>query len=444
MTIRVTILKNGIRVVTQKLEGSGVATAGVWFGAGMRDEEDRVNGIAHFNEHLCFKGTTRRNAQQINEDVENRGAGQNAYTGEERTAYFAYNILPEHIAAALDVVADMVRDSQIPPAELEPERKVVIQEIQMYRDDPNSLLFYALAEAAFGKQELGRTILGPEQIIANVSREDLLKFVKDKYTSANTVVCAAGNVDHDEFVKVAEKLFGDMPARAAPKRTTNAYVGGDARIQKDLEVTRMAIALPGVSMTDPDATAYALLATALSGGRSALLDRKVAEPHRGKIFGVGAHSETYTDCGSFFISGSTTPDSGNLFIEEAIKAFRTAGQDLTEADLAKAKKLIIGSLSRKALQSHKLACELAESTLYYGTPLPLQAQIAEINAVTLADLKKVHARLLEGKPSFAAVGKVQGLMPYAAIERKLKGEPPAAPAAIPPARRRAARRFGLG
>ncbi|MEM1300714.1 MAG: pitrilysin family protein, partial [Pseudomonadota bacterium] len=228
MTVRVDTLPNGFRVATEHMPGLASASIGVWVDAGTRDETEAENGIAHFLEHMAFKGTTRRTALQIAEEIENVGGYLNAYTSRELTAYYA-RVLSADVPLAMDILTDILRDPQMAEAEIEMERGVILQEIGQCLDTPDDIIFDWLQETAFPNQPMGRAILGTPGHVKGFSRGDLQGFIGTHYTPERLVLAAAGGIDHDEIMKLAEKGFGDMTPGSAPTKIAAAYAGGERR-----------------------------------------------------------------------------------------------------------------------------------------------------------------------------------------------------------------------
>ena len=242
--IRITTLPNGLRVVTRAMPGLHSASIGVWVGAGGRDERPEQNGIAHFLEHMAFKGTARRTALQIAETIEDVGGYINAYTSRDVTAYYA-RVLSGDVALALDVIGDIVLNPAFDPREIEVERGVILSEIGQSLDTPDDVIFDWLQEAAYPGQPIGRTILGPAERVSGFSREDLAGFVGEHYGPGQMIVAAAGAVDHDALVRQAEENFGHLTPLLGVARQAAVWQGTEARRVKKLEQAHFALAFEG-------------------------------------------------------------------------------------------------------------------------------------------------------------------------------------------------------
>ena len=232
MSVQLHTLSNGFRVVTEHMPGLKSASLGIWVGAGGRHERPEQNGIAHFLEHMAFKGTKKRNSLQIAEAIEDVGGYINAYTSREMTAYYA-RILQGDVPLALDVISDIVLNSIFDPAEIEVERGVILSEIGQALDTPDDIIFDWLQEVSYPGQAIGRSILGPEERVAQFQKTDFLKaFVAEQYRPDQMVLSAAGAVDHDQLVKMAEAAFGDLERGTSPVLQPAVYHGGEHRVIK--------------------------------------------------------------------------------------------------------------------------------------------------------------------------------------------------------------------
>jgi len=259
------------------MPGLKSASVGIWIMAGGRHERVDQNGIAHFLEHMAFKGTTRRTALRIAEEIEDVGGYINAYTSREMTAYYA-RVLEDDVALAIDVIADILLDPLFEQAEIDVERGVILQEIGQALDTPDDIVFDWLQEVAYPDQPLGRTILGPTDRIRAFGREDLAGFVGEHYGPDRMILSAAGAVDHDAICALAERLFGHMPASPAGMEPEPArFVGGERRELKQLEQVHFALALEGPDYRDPEIYTAQVFANALGGGMSSRLFQEIRE-----------------------------------------------------------------------------------------------------------------------------------------------------------------------
>ncbi|MEP3639748.1 MAG: pitrilysin family protein [Paracoccaceae bacterium] len=335
MTTQQHTLQNGFRIVTEHMPSLSSAAIGIWVGAGARHERPEENGIAHFLEHMAFKGTKRRSALQIAEAIEDVGGYINAYTSREVTAYYA-RVLQNDVALALDVVADILLNPVFDANEIEIERGVILQEIGQALDTPDDVIFDWLQERAFPEQPLGRTILGPSERVAQFKRQDLSSFVNNHYGPDQMILSAAGAIDHDEICRTAEKLFGDMVPRTSPSIIPARFGGGEIRENKSLEQAHFALAFESPGYRDDRIYTSQIYASVLGGGMSSRLFQEIRE-NRGLCYSIFAQAGAYADTGLTTIYAGTSAeqlhDLATLTIDEMK---RTVGT-LTTEEVARAR-----------------------------------------------------------------------------------------------------------
>ncbi len=404
MTVQLDTLSNGFRVVTEHMPGLASASLGVWVDAGTRHESIEENGTAHSLEHMALKGTTRRNARQIAEEIEDVGGYLNAYTSRERTAYYA-RVLSADVPLAMDLIADILRDPQMSDAEIETERGVILQEIGQALDTPDDIIFDWLQETAFPEQPMGRAILGPPERVRGFGRGDLGGFIGRHYTPGRMILAAAGDIDHDRIMRLAESLYGDMAAcDAGPPQAAN-YAGGERRVVKPLEQAHMALALPAPSFLDEGYHAAQILSVALGGGMSSRLFQEAREK-RGLCYTIFAQCAAWTDAGMMMFyagtGGEELPELVNLTADELNRAAR----DLNEAEVARAraqtKAGILMGMESVSARAERLAAMLSA----WGRIMPLEESIARIDAVGVDEARAAARRLIAGAPSLALYGPV--------------------------------------
>ena len=387
------------------MPGLKSASLGVWVGAGGRHERSEQNGIAHFLEHMAFKGTEKRNSLQIAEAIEDVGGYINAYTSREMTAYYV-RVLEPDVPLAMDVISDIVLNSVFDPSEVEIERGVILSEIGQSLDTPDDVIFDWLQEVSYPDQPLGRTILGPEERVRSFTRDDLHAFVKEQYTPDQMVLSAAGSVDHDQLVKMAEAAFGGLPRRVARVLQPAVYHGGERRVIKDLEQAHFAMAFETASYRNDEIYTAQVFSLALGGGMSSRLFQEVREK-RGLCYTIYAQAGAYVDTGSITIyagtSGSDVAELSTLCIDE----LRRAADDMSEAEVNRARvQMKAGMLM--GLESPSSRCErLARMVMIWGRVPGLDEVVAKIDAVNTGGVVEYAARLCaSGVPSLALYGPV--------------------------------------
>ena len=387
------------------MPGLKSASLGVWVGAGGRHERSEQNGIAHFLEHMAFKGTEKRNSLQIAEAIEDVGGYINAYTSREMTAYYV-RVLEPDVPLAMDVISDIVLNSVFDPSEVEIERGVILSEIGQSLDTPDDVIFDWLQEVSYPDQPLGRTILGPEERVRSFTRDDLHAFVKEQYTPDQMVLSAAGSVDHDQLVKMAEAAFGGLQRRVARVLQPAVYHGGERRVIKDLEQAHFAMAFETASYRNDEIYTAQVFSLALGGGMSSRLFQEVREK-RGLCYTIYAQAGAYVDTGSITIyagtSGSDVAELSILCIDE----LRRAADDMSEAEVNRARvQMKAGMLM--GLESPSSRCErLARMVMIWGRVPGLDEVVAKIDAVNTGGVVEYAARLCaSGVPSLALYGPV--------------------------------------
>src|SRR5271156_1213565 len=315
MTVGLATLPNGPRIVTDRIDTVATVSLGLWVDVGTRHEPAKVNGVAHFLEHMAFKGTKRRSALAIAEEIEAVGGHLNAYTSRESTAYYA-KVLKEDLPLALDILADILMNSSFDPAEFERERTVILQEIGQANDTPDDIIFDHFQERAFPDQAMGRPTLGSPEIIRRLSRESVIAYLRDHYGAARMVLSASGNLDHDRFVDLADRLLSAMPAIGANGHAITAeparYIGGEYRQGRDLEQLHLVLGFPSLALGDPDYYAASVLSTAFGGGMSSRLFQEVREK-RGLVYTIHSFAHSFRDGGLFGIyAGTGEEEAGEL------------------------------------------------------------------------------------------------------------------------------------
>ena len=353
-SIRVTTLPNGLRVATDTMPDVQSVSLGCWVGVGTRNEAASVNGVAHLVEHMLFKGTRRRSAFRISEEIENVGGQLNAYTTREQTAYYA-KVLHEDAPLALDILSDMIQHSTLDAEELVRERTVVLQEIGQSADTPDDIIFDHFQATAYPGQAIGRPVLGSAEIVGALPREALVDYIAGHYGAPGMVLSAAGRIEHDRMVDLAMKAFGDLPSGAPPKPETARYTGGDFREDRDLEQMHLVLGFDGVGVHDPDFYAHSVLSTLLGGGMSSRLFQEVREK-RGLVYSIYTFTGGYHDGGLFGVYAGTGEDEVAELVPVVCDEIAKVGADVTEDEVARARaQLKAGTLM--ALESTMSRCE---------------------------------------------------------------------------------------
>jgi len=417
LTSRLTTLPNGFRIVTEAMPGLKSASVGIWITAGGRHERAEQNGIAHFLEHMAFKGTEKRSSLRIAEEIEDVGGYINAYTSREMTAFYA-RVLEDDVALALDVIGDIVLNPVFDPREIETERHVILQEIGQALDTPDDIVFDWLQEACYPDQPFGRTILGPAERVSAFSRDDLTAFVAEHYSPDRMILSAAGAVDHDAIVAQAEALFGDRKPVGGGLIQPAQFKGAERRETKALEQVHFALAFDAPGYRSPDVYIAQIYAMALGGGMSSRLFQKVRE-ERGLCYTIFAQSGAYEDAGQITIyAGTSEAEIGDL-IAITLEELKRASGDMAEAEVARARVQLKAGLLMGLESPSSRAERLARLLAIWGrVPTPEEA-VAKIDAVTTLDVRRYAGQMIEADVALALYGPVSRAPTLEEIRRGL-------------------------
>ncbi|KAJ56011.1 peptidase M16 [Actibacterium mucosum KCTC 23349] len=401
MTVEIHQLSNGFRVVTEHMPGLKSAALGIWVTAGGRHEAAPQNGIAHFLEHMAFKGTATRSPLQIAEQIEDVGGYINAYTSREMTAYYA-RVLQADVPLALDVISDIVLNPVFDPAEIEIERGVILQEIGQVMDTPDDVVFDWLQEAAYPDQALGRSILGPAERVSSFSREDLFGFVKQHYAPSRMILSAAGAVDHDQIVKMAEQLFGHLKPVADHALAPGVFAGGERRQVKPLEQVHFTLGLESPGYRDDDFYAAQIYASVMGGGMSSRLFQEVREK-RGLCYSIFAQAGAYADTGMMTFYAGTSGDQIDALARLTVDELVRAGDDVTSAEVDRARAQMKAGLLMGLESPSSRAERIARLVSIWNRVPDLDETVARIDAVGRDQLRAFAARIAGQAPMAMAL-----------------------------------------
>ena len=411
MTTQISTLANGLRVLSEEMPQIETASIGVWVDGGARYETADVNGVSHLLEHMAFKGTKRRTALAIAEEIEAVGGHVNAYTSREQTAYYA-KVMKEDISLAVDILADILQHSTFAEEELAREREVVIQEIAQAHDTPDDVVFDQFQEIMYPDQPLGRTILGPAAQVETYSRDVLANYMDRHYNAQRMVVVGAGRLEHDVLVELAENAFIDLPAAQSTDGLMAKYEGGDKRTTRELEQAHIVLGFNGIAYGDADYYTAQLLSTLLGGGMSSRLFQEIRE-RRGLAYSVFSFASSYTDGGVLGVYCGTGPDKLAELTPVIADELHKICETVTSEEVDRARTQLKSGLLM-SLESSSSRCErLGRQMLIFNRSIPIEEMVAEIDAITAKDVVRVAGRLVRGsRPSLAALGPVSGLETY--------------------------------
>jgi predicted Zn-dependent peptidase len=421
MSIAVTTLANGLRVATDEMAEVGTAAVSLAFAAGARHERDAEHGLAHLLEHMAFKGTARRSARDIAEEIEQVGGDLNAATGAEVTTYEA-RVLAADVPLALDILADIVMAPAFEDAELAREKGVILQEIGAVEDTPDDLVHDLVQDAAFSGQALGRPILGTPKTVRALTRPDLVAFRGRHYGGAAAVLAAAGAVRHADVVAAAERLLGALGGDIAAPPPAAVWTGGERRMVRDLEQAHVVVAWAGRPIGADDVLALQIFANVVGGGMSSRLFQEVRE-NRGLAYTVQAFHDGLSDAGLFGVyAGTAGEDVAELF-PVMLGELGAAVTGVTEGEVARAKAQMRMSLELSREQVAVRADRLAQQLFVFGRPVPAAEILARLDAVTVADVAAAGAAALASAPAVAGVGPVRAMWDGARIAARMGGAP---------------------
>src|ERR1700674_882194 len=402
-----TVLPNGIRVLSERIPHVRSASVGLWVGVGSAHEEPAARGISHCIEHMLFKGTPTRDAQQIAELMDSVGGHLNAFTDKESTCYHA-RVVDVHAPLTMDVLADMFLHSNFDPAELRKEQQVILEEIRMYDDSPDEVSHDLFIRSVWAGSPLGEPTIGYEQTVRAITKESIVRYKASRYSPNAVVICAAGNVDHTAFAKQIETLFGGMRGGGPPEDPAKPEFQAVTVVQpKDCEQVYLLFGAEGFSARDDRRYAVSVLDTILGSGMASRLFHEIREK-RGLAYSVYSSHTPYRTAGLFTISATTGPDNAAEVVTLVRNELARIVQDgALEAEAARAKEHLKGGLLLSLESTSTRMLRLGRSELSLGRYLAISEVIERVDAVTLDDVNNL-ARMLfaPGRTALTVVGPV--------------------------------------
>lgn len=425
-SIRVTRLSSGLTVATDPMPWIETVSVGVWIGAGTRVETSDTNGSAHFLEHMAFKGTTTRSARDIAEQVEAVGGHMNAYTGRESTAYFI-KLMKQDIELGVDILADILINPVFDEEEFERERSVILQEIAQVADTPDDLIFDRFQEAAYAGQSIGYPVLGSPATVKSLTATGLRSFMSQHYRADNMVLCAAGAVDHDALVAMAERLFTPVGmAVSAPSKTNPdlaVYTGGDVRDLLKSEQVHLVFGFPGPSLHEDEFYTANVLSGILGGGMSSRLFQEIREK-RGLAYSVFSFASCFSDGGVFGFYAGTAEDAVPELVDVLFREIcglrnGAAGSGITAGELDRAKAQAKSGIAMGLESSSSRAETLAGQLLLFGRPVPIEEVLERTQAVDIDSLAQSAGRIFSGPLTLAGIGPLAELETSQSLTERL-------------------------
>jgi predicted Zn-dependent peptidase len=409
--IRRTVLPSGLVVLTERMEHVRSVAMGVWMRAGSRHEIPELNGISHFVEHMVFKGTKSRSAQRIAREVDAIGGNLDAFTGKE-TVCFNIKVLDEHLATALDVLSDLVLNPVFATEEIARERGVILEEIKMDEDNPDTLVHEIFMQNFWKGHPLGKPILGTRETVRSFEQNTLVRFFEQRFQAGNMVFSAAGNLEHDEFVEMVTRHFGSLGSGSsvhsdsAPTVTPRIHL----RNKKSLEQVQLCLGVPAPPIADNSRYATLLLNTILGGGMSSRLFQTVRE-ERGLVYAIYSDLAPYRDTGSLCVYAGTSSDRALQVIDLIMEEFRRLKTEpLQPGELRRAQDQLKGNLLLSLESSMSRMSNLARQQMYFERFFGLDEIIERVDAVTEEEVMAMASNLFQSeRVALTLLGRLDGL-----------------------------------
>ncbi len=409
-----TVLPSGVRIVTEREKSVRSAAFGIWVNVGSRDENTKTAGASHFLEHLLFKGTKRRNALEISSAIEAVGGDTNAFTGKEYTCFYA-RVIDKDLPLAVDVICDLITSSLVEPADVDAERKVVLEEIAMRDDDPSDLIHDLFLENYYGDSTLGRPILGSVKSIKNMSRQTVFDYYRSKYQPQDLVVSVAGNIKHRQVVHMVEEAlskdsFLDRAIKSSASfirpdsKTKVTGVGKVSLTYRKTEQAHLIYGVPGVARNDSRRFALSVLASALGGGMSSRMFQEIREK-RGLAYSVYAYPQQFAGSGVLTFYVGCKPDKAyevSALIQQILADVAKNG--LTEEEINRAKGSVSGSLVLSQEDTGSRMNRIGKAELVSGKVLSFDEILKEIAAVTPDQIIEIARQSIKVSPTLSIVG----------------------------------------
>jgi len=389
------VLDNGVRVVTERIPTLKSVTVGIWVNTGSRDEQPSQAGYSHFIEHMFFKGTRSRSAFEISREIDALGGEMNAFTTRETTTFYI-KVLDQQLKQALELLADLFHHSRFDTKDIDKEKQVVLEEIRMVQDDPEDLVQELHTGQVLGRHPLGRSILGREETVRSLRRQDLMSYIEAHYDPTQIVIAIAGNFDQATLTKMVVRYFGnEKRANGSAKvaRHPPDVHGGLLTKKKALEQVHLCLGLKGVAAGHRDRYAVYALNSVLGGSISSRLFQEVREK-RGLVYSIYSFLSGYSDIGTITVYAATRPKEVDRVVDLVCREIRRLGkQGMERKELDRAKNQMKGSLMLSLESSHSRMSKLAKDELTYGSRTSLEEMLARIDRVTTVQVNEVGCKL---------------------------------------------------
>ncbi len=405
-----TVLDNGVRILTEDLPHLKSVSLCIWVLSGSRIEEDSQSGISHFLEHMLFKGTLNRDTLQIAKEIDSVGGSFNACTSKESTSFYC-RILSDDLPLGADVLTDMYLNSVFPEEEIEREKHVVCQEIRQLEDSPEDFVNELFNMRFWRGDSFGRPVIGSIDNILSFDRDTIINFKADNYRPSETIICAAGNLDHKKLVGLVEDGMGSLKDRSPRKiRQKPKITPGSLIHERDLEQVHLCVGVEGPNIKDDDRNSAYLFSVLFGGGMSSRLFQEIREK-RGLAYSVYSFYSTFSDTGMVGIYASTEPDRFEELVDVIAQETHKVTNSITRDELQNAKNQLRGTIIISNESAESRISRIVKGEIYYGRYVSLDEIISDIQKITLEELQDFVARLFKpGKYTVTALGQIPGSM----------------------------------
>ena len=409
MSLNLSELPNGIRVVTHEMKELHTASLTIHMDVGSRDEKLHQHGISHLLEHMAFKGTHKRSAHEIAEEIEAVGGDLNASTSVENTSYYT-RMLKEDIGLGFDILADILSHSTFDEKEFIKEQHVILQEIGAALDTPDDVVFDKALEYAFPDQALGRPILGTEASVNSFHPQAVLDYLDEHYFGNAMVIAAAGNVKHEDILSYSEQLLGHYAYLPRIKREKALYKGGEYLDIKPLEQVHLVMGFEGLAIHDKDIYALQILTNIVGGGMSSRLFQQIRED-KGLCYSIYSFHWAFQDSGFWGVYGATGEEDIKVLMPMILHVLQSMQDEVLESELFKARAQVKTALMMTLENSMGRAEQIALHIQTFGAVRSTEEILAAVNGVSIADIKRVASHILTSSPvTLSAIGPVSHIM----------------------------------
>ena len=401
------VLDNGLVVLTERMPAVRSVSIGVWIPVGSRQEEERRAGISHFVEHMLFKGTEKRSAEEIAADIDSVGGILDAFTSREYTCYYA-KVLQEHLPLAVDILADIILHSRLDPDDVEKERAVILQEIKMVEDNPDDQIHDLFAQTIWAGHPLGRPILGRRETLSQIGRDEMLRFMDSFYRPGPASVSAAGDLDHSALVDLVAATFGSWEGRSRPGPSPPPVSRtAEVNLDRDLSQVHLCLGVSGLPYAHEDRYTLSILNTILGGGMSSRLFQEIREK-RGLVYSIYSYAASYRDGGLLVVYAGTSNDHYQEVVDLIQAEFRQIRDERVDPkDFKRAKEQLKGNLLLALESTNSRMTRLAKMYMYNNRCFGLEEIIQGIEEVTPERLQQLTHSLLDGGAcTLASIGRI--------------------------------------